>query len=122
MISKTLLILSILNMAFIMKLQVNYRELLIFGEADNKALVDNQLKILQQHMDGLKERFIKIVVVKKESNLYKKYQIKQGNFTVILIGKDTTEKYRSNTIIDIVQLFATIDAMPMRKEEIKKKG
>ena len=100
----------------------DFRELLIFGEADKSAMVSKQLQLLHKDMEGLKERSIKIIVVKNESDLYKKYQIKQDSFTIILIGKDNSEKYRSNTIIEIAQLFAIIDAMPMRKEEIKKKG
>ena len=122
MIIKNLLIFTILNIIFIMQTFSDFRELLIFGEADKSAMVSKQLQLLHKDMEGLKERSIKIIVVKNESDLYKKYQIKQDSFTIILIGKDNSEKYRSNTIIEIAQLFAIIDAMPMRKEEIKKKG
>ena len=122
MIIKNLLIFTILNIVFMMQTFSDFRELLIFGEADKSAMVSKQLQLLHKDMEGLKERSIKIIVVKNESDLYKKYQIKQDSFTIILIGKDNSEKYRSNTIIEIAQLFAIIDAMPMRKEEIKKKG
>ena len=116
------LIFSILNLIFMTQTFSSFRELLIFGEADNMAIVGKQMAVLQKDNAGIKERAIKIIVVKKESSLYKKYQIKPGSFMVVLIGKDNSEKYRSETIISTDQLFAIIDAMPMRKAEIKKQG
>ena len=99
-----------------------FRALLVFGEDSNLVLVNKQVQALQKDPAGIKERDINIVLVKKESNLYKKYKIEPGSFTIVLIGKDNTEKYRSDTVIAIAQLFSIIDAMPMRKAEIKKKG
>lgn len=100
----------------------NFRELLIFGEADNPALVSRQVALLQQDKAGIEERAIKVIQVKKESDLYKKYQIKPGSFWVLLIGKDNSEKYRSDKLVTMPQLFALIDAMPMRIAESKHKG
>ncbi|MBW4517481.1 MAG: DUF4174 domain-containing protein [Timaviella obliquedivisa GSE-PSE-MK23-08B] len=42
-----------------------------------------------------------------------------GKFTVILVGKDGTEKQRSQTPIDPATIFRTIDAMPMRQQEMR---
>ena len=44
-----------------------------------------------------------------------------AKYQFILVGKDGGEKLRADTIIDTKQLFATIDAMPMRREEMKHK-
>jgi hypothetical protein len=38
---------------------------------------------------------------------------------VILVGKDGAEKQRSQTPIDLAMLFRTIDAMPMRQQEMR---
>lgn len=40
-------------------------------------------------------------------------------FTVVLVGKDGTEKERSQTPIDPAGLFTTIDQMPMRRRELR---
>jgi hypothetical protein len=38
------------------------------------------------------------------------------------VGKDETEKHRVNRVLEIGELFAIIDAMPMRKAEMGKKN
>jgi len=43
----------------------------------------------------------------------------QENFKVFLIGKDGSIKLRSDRPIINEKLFATIDAMPMRQQEMK---
>ncbi|QED28004.1 DUF4174 domain-containing protein [Microvenator marinus] len=40
-------------------------------------------------------------------------------FTLILVGKDGTEKLRSHKAVAVEMLFETIDAMPMRIREMK---
>jgi hypothetical protein len=35
------------------------------------------------------------------------------------VGKDGGEKLRSDTVVSPEQLFSIIDAMPMRKDEMK---
>jgi hypothetical protein len=47
------------------------------------------------------------------------FNIGQSNFYAILIGKDGSEKLRSASAIDTEKLFGTIDAMPMRRQEMK---
>jgi hypothetical protein len=48
--------------------------------------------------------------------------VKTAQFTVILIGKDGTEKHRTNTLLQMQELFTIIDAMPMRRAEMGKKN
>ena len=50
----------------------------------------------------------------------KEYKIKPGTFNVILVGKDGSEKHRSVTVLQPQKLFTIIDAMPMRRSEMKK--
>ncbi|MBC7746240.1 MAG: DUF4174 domain-containing protein [Flavobacterium sp.] len=100
----------------------SHRQLLIFAKEQNPKLVTEQINLLNQEAEGVKERDIKIGVVEKASPLYKKYKVDPSQFTVVLVGKDQTEKYRKNTIISAADLFALIDAMPMRKIEMGKKS
>jgi predicted outer membrane lipoprotein len=97
------------------------RQLFIFGKEENQLLVQQQLQLLDESADGVKERSVKIKVVDKGSALYRSYNVKRGEFTVILIGKDGIEKYRTNKVLQPAALFAIIDAMPMRQTEMKKK-
>ncbi len=98
---------------------LSYRELLIFkNEATNK-LAEQQLDLLNRSSAGVKERALKITIADKESPLYKKYKV-DDRFTVILAGKDGYEKYRTNKLLEMNTLFSIIDAMPMRRREMKK--
>lgn len=47
------------------------------------------------------------------------YHVALNDFTVLLIGKDGGEKLRSRSPISPEKLNAVIDAMPMRKDEMR---
>lgn len=47
------------------------------------------------------------------------YDVPAEAFTAILVGKDGTEKMRDGAPIGTDALFATIDAMPMRRQEMR---
>ncbi len=83
-------------------------------------LAEQQLSSLEKAAGGVNERDIKITIVEKESPLFKKHSVDTARFTVILIGKDGLEKYRTNKLLDTEQLFSIIDAMPMRQREMNK--
>ena len=42
-----------------------------------------------------------------------------GEFAAILVGKDGTEKFRSDEPVRPETLFGLIDAMPMRRREVR---
>lgn len=95
------------------------RIVLLFG---NKTVVNQQWQVLQQDSAGLAERDLQIERVEPVSSLYKTYAVSAGeSFTIILVGKDGGEKYRSNKITTTTQLFALIDGMPMRQAEMRQK-
>ena len=71
---------------------------------------------------GIAERDIEITSVKAGSTLLSTYAVAPNQFTIILIGKDGGEKFRSLKPETTETLFAIIDAMPMRKSEMKKKN
>ena len=101
--------------------QINERQILIFGSDEQPLLVQQQLALFSKEDAGMKERQIKIIVVKKYESLSKKYAVKQGDFTVILIGKDGSEKFRTHELFTTEKLFSLIDAMPMRRAEMNQK-
>jgi len=54
--------------------------------------------------------------------LRKKFNAPAGRFTVILVGKDGGVKFKRHTRVKLSDIFALIDAMPMRQEEMRQKG
>jgi Domain of unknown function (DUF4174) len=95
------------------------RKLLLFGKG--QLAFQKQLQWLEIDSLGVTERDLKIEAVEFNSELAKRFHIKSGEFTVLLIGRDGGEKYRTHEPVTTKRLFGTIDAMPMRQSEIQKK-
>jgi hypothetical protein len=109
------------------------RALLVFGNGDNQ-LAEGQLTIAASHIDGFRERDLLLVGLvgsnealpsallspSDDAAARKRFGIKSGEFTVILIGKDGGEKLRSHQPISWEKLQSTIDSMPMRQAEMQR--
>ncbi len=57
----------------------------------------------------------------EQLTIRRRFHIAAGDFAVVLLGKDGGEKLRTTAPITIAHLNRTIDAMPMRKEEMRKR-
>jgi hypothetical protein len=55
-------------------------------------------------------------------SLRKRFAVPPGLFNVILVGKDGGTKLRQEIRVKLTDIFELIDAMPMRREEIRQKG
>jgi hypothetical protein len=55
----------------------------------------------------------------KDSDLHATYNPSNSDFRLILIGLDGGIKIEQNVLLTAKELFLTIDAMPMRRAEIK---
>jgi hypothetical protein len=109
----------------------NDRLLLILYTENSQYLHQEQSKILQENMEGLEERKLVIYSVMpnqykkgmgsdnwmKSSRIHDRYSEEGKEFEVVLIGLDGGIKLRQSEILSIEKLFATIDAMPMRRNE-----
>lgn len=112
------------------------RLLLILTTENSKSQHHEQIKILQDNIEGLEERKLVIYSVMPEqykkgigaeswiesARLNDRYRQKGKEFEVILIGLDGGVKLRQSEILSIEKLFATIDAMPMRRNQIRNKS
>lgn len=92
----------------------------IFGKPANELLVQQQIRLLDGEKEGIRERDILVMPVENNERLQQQFNVPPGRFTVILVGKDGTEKYRTDSLLIPKALFAIVDAMPMRKAEMKK--
>lgn len=111
-----------------------HRIVLLFASSKQSPAYQQQLEFWQSDTDGIRERDLQLVEVMesgesrangKRISLASVEQLKQRfgatskDFVVVLIVKDGTEKHRSQTPIDLTLLFRTIDAMPMRQQEMR---
>ena len=115
--------------------QWEHRVLLILTDNKDDVTIQNQIKELQTQKSGLAGRKLIIYQVKKQqyknglkpgdwkksTKLYKTYKSNNAAFEVILIGLDGGIKLRQNHLLSCEELFKTIDVMPMRKAELKRK-
>ncbi len=100
-----------------------HREVYLFYNGQGSALKDKQVSVLNKDRKGLEERdiILHIVEVGHAAPQVQQWRINTAAaFTFLLIGKDGGEKFRTDTLVTSEKLFAIIDAMPMRKREMKK--
>lgn len=115
-----LIILSALFLPVNMQTLDTPRSIIIFGNKDLMA-VKQQWELLQKDSIGLTERDIQLTLVAPGGKEYQKFSVNPLDpFTVILVGRDGGEKYRSTEVTSTKQFFTLIDAMPMRKVEMRK--
>ena len=120
-----------------------YRPLLIFSPNDGDARLQQQISFTDDHKPGLAERQVILIaffehgatavgatafypdgtlgyLTKAEgAAARRRFHIAPGDFTVILLGKDGGEKLCSHDPIPFATLRDTIDAMPMRQQEMR---
>jgi hypothetical protein len=51
-----------------------------------------------------------------------RFRVEDGPFAAVLVGRDGGEKHRSTEPVVPEGLFEVIDAMPMRRREMREKG
>lgn len=96
-----------------------YRQQMQEWQADVAGTSDRDLKLVQILGTGESQVDGRSLSSASADRLRKQFGISHEEFALILVGKDGTEKQRSQTPIDLAILFRTIDAMPMRQQEMR---
>ncbi len=110
------------------------RLFLVFTPSEEDDRFDGQLLCLNDYKEGFIERDLVLfeIIADRESraageplsavevdSLRKRYGVGEEDFAAVLVGKDGTEKARWEAPIPPDELFRTVDAMPMRQEEMR---
>lgn len=112
------------------------RPLLIFAPKPDDPQLEIQLRTLREHEAEASERQLVPVAVPYNSpsptraqlgpqealEVRRRFHIAPEQFAVILIGKDGGAKLRSTKPFTMQKLVDTIDAMPMRQDEMRESG
>ena len=99
----------------------DFREIVIIP-GNQKGLLAKQQLIFEKDSAGCRERDLKITVC-SEASCRKKYDshLKEGDlFNILLIGKDGGVKSVWSRVVETKEIFALVDAMPMRRSEMKR--
>lgn len=112
------------------------RPLLIFAPSPSDPQLQIQLRTLRENAAAVAERDVVVIALPYQSPsptpatltddgataARRRFHVAPPYFTVILIGKDGGEKLRTHQPISLDTLRSTIDAMPMRQEEMRQKS
>ena len=93
------------------------RVAIVFGAPDS-ARVKTQRKSLDH--PGAKAR--DIVVLTGTEALRRRFDLGGRGFAFVLVGKDGHTALASRAPVSRKRLYALIDAMPMRREEMRRRG
>ena len=111
------------------------RPLVVFAESDASPLLAEQRQIVARNRSDLNRRDVVVVWVvgrtlstelgtppsSNATSLRARYNVADGEFRAVLVGKDGGEKLSSSKPLSAEKLFATIDAMPMRRDEMRRR-
>jgi hypothetical protein len=97
----------------------HYRKQMQAWQADAAGTDDRDLKLVQILDTGESQVDGRSLSAASAERLRQQFGIPPEEFAVVLVGKDGTEKQRSQTPINLGALFRTIDAMPMRQQEMR---
>ena len=111
------------------------RPLVVFAESDGSPLLAEQRQIVSRNRSDLNKRDVVVVWVigsslstelgpppsSNATSLRARYNVADGEFRAVLVGKDGREKLSSSKPLAAEKLFATIDAMPMRRDEMRRR-
>ena len=113
--------------------QWQHRVLLVFAPSEQSLVYQQQQQAWKSRTEAIKERDLKLVEILADAasrvdghpmsatsadRLRNQFRVAPEAFVVILIGKDGTEKQRFSQPVDLSAVFNTIDAMPMRQQEM----
>ena len=120
-------------------LQWEKRIVLMFSPSRSLATLDRQEDDFRERRPDLKDRDIDVFTIAGSSpvqdaigytrlpsganrDLRRLYEPFRTGLTIVLIGRDGTEKQRWNKHVDVDEIFALIDTMPMRQREMREDG
>ncbi|WP_424516716.1 DUF4174 domain-containing protein [Psychroserpens sp.] len=133
----TLLSTSSMNAQDLGKHQWKQRLLLVITDNGTNGAFKQQLQELKRQEKGLEDR--KLIVYQitptayrtgtadenkwiESTTLYRQHKTIRKPFEVILIGLDGEKKMEQYDVLSTTDLFNTIDAMPMRRAETRRKN
>lgn len=108
---------------FLAAQQTGYRRILIFAPDSTNVSFKTQNRLFEKQDAACVERNIIIEYYDfktKGKHFFDKYQVSKSDFTLLLIGKDGFVKMRSKEVMAAERIYALVDAMPMRKDEMRK--
>ncbi len=84
-------------------------------------LQERDLVVIEIFEEGISRSDGRAITPASAAKLREHFEIEPGASAIILVGKDKTEKRRWESLPALREIFETIDAMPMRQQEIEER-
>ena len=113
-----------------------HRLLFLIAPEANDPVVKEQLQLLETRSDALMDRDLRVFQLFERGpsqfenqplsashvqKLRAELGVKRGTKALILLGKDGGVKWRAALATDLREIFMRVDAMPMRRAEMREK-
>ncbi len=86
------------------------------------ALIDRDMVVIQLYETGAGVVGEKPITSQESQRIRAYYGLAPGDKVLVLVGKDGEIKRRSPLTVDLSAVFEQVDAMPMRRQEIRRKA
>ena len=87
--------------------------------SQSDRILDRDMVVIEIFETGLVRVDARPMPEENANKLRKRFEVAEGTLTAILIGKDGGQKLRQTGSIDLAEIFALIDTMPMRQREMQ---
>lgn len=96
------------------------RVLIVFANSDRDPRFQDQLAMINEQIDALRERDV-VVAIDTDPTMKSKLRttFRPRGFMILLIGKDGHKALRKPFPWDIREISRSIDKMPMRQQEMR---
>jgi hypothetical protein len=112
------------------------RPVLIFAPRPDDPRLEIQVRTLREHAAEAHDRELVAIALPynnpsptaaqlsptEAEEARRRFHVAPGDFAVILLGKDGGSKLRSDKPLSMEKLSGTVDAMPMRKDEVRERS
>ncbi len=110
------------------------RLVLIFASSNSDENAERQRDLLEGHESGIANRDLLVlhlledvpggpagesITPQQAAAARRDFGLEDGRFAAVLVGRDGGAKFRSGEPVSATDLFARIDAMPMRRREMR---
>jgi hypothetical protein len=98
----------------------NSRVIVLSASDRTDGALAAQKRLLAEDSSGLAERDVVILEILGQARQTARKDLRlSGGFRFVLVGKDGGVKFRSDQPVTLTELYGVIDAMPMRRQEMR---
>lgn len=116
--------------------RAKHRLLLIFAPSTSDERYMEQERLLADEESGLEDRDLLLLRILEDgtgaaagepvpaeaaASARREHGVEDGRFAVALVGRDGGVKFRADEPVPATEIFGRIDAMPMRRREMRER-